>query len=81
MNRQITPGRNKNEKDHCFNDTIYTRNTSSAQKFIDFLLSPEGKAIFQKYHYLMTPQEARCFTRPDTPVGGEYLVPEGWATK
>jgi molybdate transport system substrate-binding protein len=59
----------------------YTRNRSSAQKFIDFLLAREGKAIFQKYHYLMTPQEARHFTRPDTPVGGEYLIPEGWTTK
>jgi molybdate transport system substrate-binding protein len=59
----------------------YTRDRSSAQKFIDFLLTQEGKAIFQKYHYLMTPQEARRFTRPDTPVGGEYLIPEGWATK
>jgi len=59
----------------------YTRDRSSAQKFIDFLLTREGKAIFQKYHYLMTPQEARRFTRPDTPVGGEYLIPEGWATK
>ena len=59
----------------------YTRDRSSAQKFIDFLLAREGKAIFQKYHYLMTPQEARRFTRPDTPVGGEYVIPEGWTTK
>jgi molybdate transport system substrate-binding protein len=59
----------------------YTRDRSSAQKFIDFLLTREGKAIFQKYHYLMTLQEARRFTRPDTPVGGEYLIPEGWTTK
>jgi len=59
----------------------YTRDRSSAQKFIDFLLTREGKAIFQKYHYLMTPQEARRFTRPDTPVGGEYLIPKGWTTK
>jgi len=59
----------------------YTRDRSSAQKFIDFLLTREGKAIFQKYHYLMTPQEARRLTRPDTPVGGEYFIPEGWTTK
>ena len=59
----------------------YTRDRSSAQKFIDFLLTREGKAIFQKYHYSMTPQEARRFTRPDTPVGGNYLIPEGWTTK
>ena len=59
----------------------YTKDKSSAQKFIDFLLTLEGKAIFQKHHYLMTPQEARRFTRPDTPVGGEYLIPERWTTK
>jgi len=59
----------------------FTGNRPSAQKFIDFLLAREGKAIFQKYHYLMTSQEARRFTRPDTPVGGEYIIPEGWTTK
>jgi len=59
----------------------YTRDRSSAQKFIDFLLTREGKAIFQKYHYSMTPQEARRFTRPDTPVGGDYLIPGEWTTK
>lgn len=59
----------------------YTRNRPSAQKFIDFLLAREGKAIFQKYHYLMTPQEACRFTPPGTPVGGEYLLPKSWQTK
>ena len=50
---------------------IYTWNSFNCQE----------KIFFQKYHYLMTPQEARHFTRPDTPVGGEYLIPEGWTTK
>ncbi|RPJ08839.1 MAG: molybdate ABC transporter substrate-binding protein [Deltaproteobacteria bacterium] len=59
----------------------FSRNKLASQKFIDFLLSREGKAIFQKYHYLMTPQEARRFTQPDTPVGGEYALPEGWQTR
>jgi molybdate transport system substrate-binding protein len=52
-----------------------------AQEFIDFLLSSQGKAAFQKYHYLMNLQEARRFTRPNTPVGGEYLLPEEWKMK
>jgi molybdate transport system substrate-binding protein len=56
----------------------YTRDRSAAQTFIDFLLSSEGKAIFREFHYLMDPQEARRFTRPDTPVGGEYLLPKEW---
>jgi len=59
----------------------FSKDKLSAQKFIDFLLASEGKAIFQKYHYLMTPQEARRFTPPDTPVGGEYLLPKSWQTK
>jgi len=56
----------------------FTEDKIAAQKFIDFLLSSHGKATFQKYHYLMDIQEARRFTKPDTPVGGEYLLPEEW---
>ncbi len=56
----------------------FTEDKIAAQKFIDFLLSSEGKAIFKKYHYLMDIQEARRFTKPDTPVGGEYLLPDAW---
>jgi len=57
-----------------------TQDRILAQKFIDTLLSPEGKAIFKKYHYLMDLSEARQFTRPDTPVGGEYILPLEWRT-
>jgi molybdate transport system substrate-binding protein len=56
----------------------FTQDKLLAQKFIDFLLSPAGKAIFRKYHYLMDLQEARHFTKPDTPVGGEYFLPNEW---
>ena len=58
----------------------FTKDKALSQKFIDFLLSSHGKAIFQKYHYLMDLQEARHFTRPDTPIGGEYLLPDEWRT-
>jgi len=56
----------------------FTRDKTMAQKFINFILSPHGKAIFQKYHYLMDIHEARQFTRPDTPIGGEYVLPKEW---
>jgi molybdate transport system substrate-binding protein len=56
----------------------FTQNKILAQQFIDFLLSSEGKAIFRKYHYLMDPEEARRFTKPDTPIGGEYILPQEW---
>jgi len=56
----------------------FTQDKILSQKFIDFILSLQGKTIFQKYHYLMDPEEARRFTRPDTPVGGEYFLPNEW---
>jgi len=56
----------------------FTQDKALPQKFIDFLLSSHGKAIFQKYHYLMDLQEARPFARPDTPIGGEYILPKEW---
>ena len=59
----------------------FTQDKILAQQFIDFLLSSDGKAIFRKHHYLMDLQEARQFTRPNTPVGGEYVLPNEWGTK
>jgi molybdate transport system substrate-binding protein len=56
----------------------FTGDRPLAQRFIDFLLSPQGKAIFQKYHYLMDLREARRFTKVDTPVGGEYPLSDEW---
>lgn len=56
----------------------FSQDKTMAQKFIDFLLSPHGKTIFQKYHYLMDIHEARHFTRPNTPVGGEFVLPNEW---
>ena len=58
----------------------FTQDKVLAQKFIDFLFSPRGKAVFRKYHYLMDLKEARHLTRPDTPVGGEYVLPNEWRT-
>ena len=56
----------------------FTKNRKVAEKFIDFLLSSEGKAIFKKYQYLMAPQETQRFAAPGTPIGGEYQLPEDW---
>jgi molybdate transport system substrate-binding protein len=58
----------------------FTRDKALAQKFIDFLLSSHGKSIFRKHHYLMDLQEAQRFAKPNTPVGGEYVLPNGWRT-
>jgi molybdate transport system substrate-binding protein len=58
----------------------FTQDRRVAQRFVDFLFSSQGKAVFRKYHYLMEAQEARQFTRPDTPVGGAYALPSEWRT-
>lgn len=59
----------------------YAQDKELAQKFIDFTLSPQGKEIFRKYHYLMDLAEARRYTQPNTPVGGEYPLPRDWSKK
>lgn len=59
----------------------YTQKRELAQKFIDFLLSEEGKAIYRKYNYFMTPDEAVAWIGEKKPVGGEYVVPKDWLKK
>ncbi len=56
----------------------YTENKEAAQKFIDFLNSEEGKAVFNKYHYFITPEEATAFIGTEKPIGGEYKLNEDW---
>jgi molybdate transport system substrate-binding protein len=56
----------------------YVQDRELARAFIDFLGGEEGKAIFRRWHYLVDLEEARQFARPDTPVGGEWRLPEGW---
>ena len=61
--------------------TNYTQNRALAQQFINFLLSPEGKGIFRKYHYFMTHEEAFSWLGDEKPVGGEYVVPAEWLAR
>jgi len=49
-----------------------------AEQFIDFLVGPEGQAVFKKWHYLTSVEEARKLSRSDSPVGGEWKLPAGW---
>ncbi len=60
--------------------STFTQDRILAQKFVDFLISPQGKGIFRKHSYLVELKEARQFTRWDTPVGGEYILPDEWRT-
>ena len=61
--------------------STFTKNRKAAQDFIDFLLSPEGRAVFAKYHYFATPEDAFAWLGAKKPVGGEYVVPAEWLKK
>lgn len=59
----------------------FTSNKDLAQKFIDFILSDEGKVFFKKYHYFMSPEEAMAWIGGKKPVGGGYKIPREWTGK
>ena len=59
----------------------YTEKQATAQLFIDFLVSEEGQAIFAKYGYFATPDEAFAYVGEEKPVGGEYTLPADWVTE
>jgi molybdate transport system substrate-binding protein len=59
----------------------FTADRPLAQRFIDFILSDEGRAIFRKHHYFMNPEEAVAWIGERKPVGGEYRVPAEWIAK
>jgi molybdate transport system substrate-binding protein len=59
----------------------FTKNRELAQRFVDFMLSPESRSVFRKYHYFATPEEATGFIGSGKPVGGEYAVPADWLKK
>jgi molybdate transport system substrate-binding protein len=53
----------------------FTDNHEGAQRFLDFLLSSDGQAIFNKRGYIATESEARKYA-PDAEIGGEYRLPD-----
>jgi len=59
--------------------STYANDSESAQKFIDFLISPQGQDIFRKWGYVTTENEARKFA-PRAEIGGEYKLPETYKT-
>ena len=54
--------------------TRFAADKTSAQKFLDFLVSEKGQQIFQKWGYITTESEARKFA-PHAEIGGEYQLP------
>ena len=57
--------------------STFAENRDGAQKFLDFLVSPQGQEIFSKWGYLATESEARKFA-PYAVVGGEYKLPDSY---
>jgi len=55
--------------------STFTKDRESAQKFLDFLVSPPGQEIFRKWEYITTESEARKFA-PNDEIGGEFKLPE-----
>lgn len=54
--------------------STYSRDRQSAQEFIDFLVSRDGQAIFARWGYIATEEEARRYA-PEAQIGGEYKLP------
>jgi len=58
--------------------SAFAREPELARRFLAFLLEPAAQEVFRRRGYLTTLEEARRWARPDTPVGGEYVLPESW---
>jgi molybdate transport system substrate-binding protein len=58
--------------------SAFPREPQIAKAFVSFLAGAEGQAIFRAKGYLTSVDEARTRTLPDTPVGGEWQLPESW---
>jgi len=50
------------------------KNNDEAKRFIEYLACKDGQAIFAKWGYLATEEEARKFA-PKAKIGGEYQLP------
>lgn len=59
--------------------STYAKDAVVAQKFLDFLTSKDGLAIFAKYGYQTTESEAKVYA-PNASVGGQYTLPAGFTT-
>jgi len=56
----------------------FCKDRKRARAFIDFLLSDQARAIYKRWNYLVTEEEAREFVLPEAPVGGTWELPESW---
>jgi len=59
----------------------FTKNRQLAKRFIDYILSDDGAAVFRKYNYFMSPEEASAWIGEKKPVGGQFNVPAEWTKR
>jgi molybdate transport system substrate-binding protein len=57
--------------------STYAQDKEGSARFIDFLVSEKGQAIFKKHGYLATEEEAREYA-PYAQIGGEYTLPQDY---
>ena len=55
----------------------FAKEKEAATAFINFLTSPTGQEIFQKWGYDVTEAEARKYA-PNAQIGGEYQLPDSY---
>ena len=58
--------------------STFAEDRESAQKFLGFLVSPQGQEIYRRWGYIATESEARNFA-PSAEIGGEYRLPETYS--
>ncbi len=53
---------------------VHSRDPDLSKRFIDYVLSPAGQAVYQRYGYL-TEREQALALAPGASIGGEYSLP------
>lgn len=57
----------------------HAKDRELAKAFIAYVMSAEGQAIYKKWGYLTSAEDARRkHALPTTPVGGEWTLPDAW---
>jgi molybdate transport system substrate-binding protein len=54
---------------------VHTRDLELSRSFVEFVLSPAGRSVYERLGYITDLEVARELA-PDASVGGEYTLPE-----